>query len=172
MILVHPFWGVFSGVLSGIISGVVIYIVYGLIMQRIQKCKAIKHLKFEINFNIEHIDSLLKELQRFRNKVNADDVKNYVGYFWVSKIINTQLAQMFFDRTIYNYLKRHDDISKLQIFSRYFTIESERVVNDRVIHYKDHYEPTMKQQVSKEMEVYEKILDDSKTDLQSIYEKL
>ena len=172
MILVHPFWGAFFGVFNGIIAGVAIYIIYGLIMQCIQKHKAIKHLKFEIDFNINHIDSLSKELQRFRNKVNADDVKNYVGYFWISKIIMTQLAQMFYDRTIYNYLKRHDDISKLQIFSRYFTIEGERVINERVRYYKDHYKPTMKKQVSNEMEDYEKILYDSKTNLQSIYKKL
>ena len=171
MIFNHPFWGAFFGVFAGIISGVAIYYIVGWINSCIYRGKAKKNLKFEIDYNIKHIDSLSKELQRFRNKANADDIKSYVGHFFVSKVIMTQLAQMFFDRTIYKCVE-HEDIAKLQIFSRYFSTDSERIVNDLVNYYKQNYVPGMKAQVTEEIDYFEKILDDSKTDLQAIHKKL
>jgi len=171
MIFNHPFWGAFFGVFAGIISGVAIYYIVGWINSYILRGKAIKNLKFEIDYNIKHIDSLLKELQKFRNKANADDVKSYIGHFFVSKVIMTQLAQMFFDRSIYKCIE-HEDIAKLQIFSRYFTADGERIVNDLINYYKQNYVPDMKKQVIKDIDDFEKLLDDSKTDLQSIYKKL
>lgn len=170
MIFIHPFWGAFFGVFSGIIAGVAIYLIIGQINRCILKRNAIANLKFEIEYNIKHIDFLLKELQKFRNKVNADSIESYYGTFPLSKIIMTQVAQMFLDRSIYKYLK-HEDIGKLQTFSKYFTIEGERTISEFIKYYKANYKPEMKKQISKDIEDFEKILEVSKVDLQSIQEK-
>ena len=166
------FCNVFFGVFSGIIAGVFIHLgVDAYRNWRIQR-KTIKNLKFEIDFNIEKIDLLLEELQKYRNKVNADSLSSYFGYFVMTQVITTTLIQMFFDRSIYKYLD-YEHIGKLQIFYKFFTLEIERLINNQITWNKEHIsEPGIKQQVTQQIDVWEAGFKNNKKDLKMIKDKL
>ena len=125
------FWSVFFGVFAGIIAGVFINLAIIAVRSCSYQKKAIKNLKFEIDFNIKKIDSFLVELLKYRNKVNGDSLYNYFGYYSLTKVIMTTLVQMFQDRSIYKYLD-YKEIGKLQTFHSYFSLGMEKYINDQV----------------------------------------
>lgn len=132
----------------------------------------ISNFKFEVDFNIEKIDSFLKELEKYRNKVNGDSLSNYFGYFPLSKIIAITIGQMFFTDSIYKYLD-HENIGKLQNFLTDFSLNSEQYMNNQINSNRTNIinNPTVKQLAISDIEFWEDKFNDSKTDLQTIKDK-
>jgi len=165
------FWNVFFAVLSGIVAGVIINLVVIAIMNCRFRNRAVANLKFEIDFNIESIDSLLEELKRYRDKIVADSIQIYVGYFMISQVLTTTLVKMFDDRSIYKYMGPNH-IAKLQSFYKLFSIEMERRTNDQVTWAKEHInEEGVKQTVIGQIDVWEKAFKNTKADLQTVKER-
>lgn len=166
------FWNVFFAVLAGIISGVGINLGIDVIRACIAQRKTIKNLKFEIDFNIGKIDSFIKELGKFRDKVNSDSITEYIGYITLTIVITTTIIQMFLDRSIYKYLD-DKEIGKLQNFSRSFTFNAEKLLNDQIRWGIEHYDdPKIKQKANRTIEFWTYLFEDRKKDLQAVKDKL
>lgn len=162
------FWGAFFGVTFGVVAGVFINLIIGWIQNKKSQSNMIRNIKFEIDFNIKKIESFLKELGRYRNKVNGDSLQIYFGYFNLSKVITTTMVQMFFRGTIYNYLG-YEEIGKLQNFTSYFSLGMENVINNQINYNKTHAnEPGIKQMAIADIEFWEKKFKESIADLKSI----
>jgi len=165
------FWNVFLAVLSGIVAGVIINLVLVAIMNFRFQNRAIANLKFEIDFNIGSIDSLLEEIKKYRDKIFADSIQTYVGYFMISQVLTTTLLKMFDDRSIYKYMNPNH-IAKLQSFYKLFSIEMERRANDQVTWAKEHIkESYAKQHVLGQITVWENAFKNTKADLQAVKER-
>ena len=168
------FFGAFTGVLFGIIAGVGIHLIVGAIKERRIREKVKENLKFEIDFNIKRIDYFLKELVKYRNKVNGDSLNNYFGYFHLSRVITTTMSQMFLYGTIYQYLD-HDDIGKLQNFASYFSLASENSMNNQINWNKQNFfrangtvDVNIKQYATANIDLWEAIFKQSKKHLKAI----
>lgn len=166
------FWNVFFGVFAGIISGVLINLFIDFVKDRVIKKRIKKNLKFEIDFNLKKIDSFLEELNEYRNKVNADCLNNYFGYFNLSKIISITMFQMFNNGLVYKYLN-HEDIAVLQNFLSDFSFGTENYMNNQIKWNKDnHSNPDIKQIASEDISFWEKKFKENKKMIGLIKEKL
>lgn len=166
------FWGAFFGVFLGIISGVIINLCITWFISWKYRKKTIENLKFEIDFNIEEINKMLEESIRYRNKLNADDLVNYFGYFTLSQVIGTTISQIFQDRSIYKILD-YEDIGNLQIFYKFFQPNMEKTMNDQITYNKLHFQnPGAKQQIAAQIDILEAAFNRSKSNLESIKAKL
>jgi len=166
------FWNVFFGVFAGIIAGVGIHLGIDLVRNLITRKKTRENLKFEIDFNVKKLDLFLGELRTFNDKVNADSIQDYLGYIGLSKRITTTIIQMFFDRSIYKVLK-YEEIGKLQSFTSFYNIDTERLLNDQIRWGKEHADdPQIKQKAHKTIEFWKFIFEGSKKDLQEVKAKL
>jgi len=168
------FWGLFFGVLAGILAGIGINIGIDFVRKCIVKKKIIKNLKFEIDFNIEKINSFLEELDKYRDKVTGDSLSSYFGYFNLSKVILTTLVQMFFTGEIYNNLDNNEDIRKLQNFSSDFSSGTEQYMNNQINWNRTNIQtnPSVKQFAMGGIEYWRSKFNENKKNLQSIKAKL
>jgi len=171
------FWSVFFSVLAGIVAGVFINLGLRFVENKLAEKKDIKNLIFEIGFNIKRIDSLVEELQKYRDALNANNLKNYFGYFPLSKVIVSTLNQMVFKGSIYKHLG-HEEISWLQNFFVDFSPGTEGFINSQVGHNKEKFHtilgtnPDVKAKVDSEINWWKEKLIKYKTDLGSIKNKL
>lgn len=122
---------VFFGVAAGFVVGVAVNIIVNWIINIFRERKIIKYFKYEININIEKINSFKTELQKYKEKVLADSITTYYGWFNLNEVILTTINQIFNSGLIYkkfNYV----DIEELQKFKKDFSINSEKYINDQV----------------------------------------
>jgi hypothetical protein len=171
------FWSVFFSVLAGIVAGVFINLGVRFVDNKLAEKKDIKNLVFEIAFNIRRIDSLIEELQKYRDALNADNLKNYFGYFSLSKVIVSTLNQMVFKGSIYKHLG-HEEISWLQNFVVEFSPGTESFINSQVGNNKEKFHtilginPDVKAKVDSEIKWWKEKFVKTKTELGVIKNKL
>ena len=125
------FCEVFLGVAAGLVVGLIVHLIVTWVINWIRENRLISYFKHEIDINIEKINSFKRELELYKEKVLADSINTYFGWFYLSEIILTNVNQFFLTGTIY---KKFDceDIEALQKFLKDFSSNSERFINDQV----------------------------------------
>jgi ABC-type lipoprotein release transport system permease subunit len=125
------FWEVFLGVAAGLAVGVIVNIIVNWLINIFKERKIINYFKYEIDINIEKINSFKTELQKYKEKVLSDSINTYFGWFYLSEIILTTINQIFYSGLIYRKFN-YEDIEELQKFKKDFSISSEKYINDQV----------------------------------------
>jgi hypothetical protein len=170
------FWSYFFSVLAGIVAGTGITLFVHWILNRLAVKRDLKNLVYEINFNLGRIDELEKELEKYRNALNAKTLKSYFPNLTMSRVITTTLFKMFVNASIYRFLD-HEDILKLQLFTVNISGPQEATLIAQIVFNKEHFylafeEKNIREKADAEMRGWEKLFADSKKDLVSIKGKL
>lgn len=119
------------GVFLGVVAGVAITLITQWINEKSKESQKVKNLKFEIELNIKKINKWLEEITAYRNAVNGDALKNYFGYFDLSRFVSVTANDMFGSGLLYKYLD-HDTIGKLQVVYSEFSPAWEDILNKQV----------------------------------------
>ena len=118
------------GVFLGVVAGALVQFGLQWINGKIQEKQSVRNLKFELEFNIKKCAELIGEVRKLRDKVNANAVGQYFGYFKTSGILVVIVDDMLRKGLLYKYLT-HDDIWKLQIHYVRFS-STEQWYNEQV----------------------------------------
>lgn len=111
----EPWWYYFLeglGIAVGLISSIVVWMGYHLWVRSRGEKMMLKNVVVEFRMNIKQIDTLLEELMKCRTAVGAQTLREYVGYFDLSRCIWVTTNQMFSSGLIYKHFKE-DNIDKL-----------------------------------------------------------
>ncbi|MBU1202709.1 hypothetical protein KKH39_01560 [Patescibacteria group bacterium] len=127
----ETFWNMFLGVLAGVIAGSIINILLDVIKNKVSEKNRKKNFRFEIDYNITHVEKILEEFKVYRNHVNGDILFRYFGYYQLSKILNYSIDSMLQDGSVYKFLK-HENITKLKNFFSDFSLTAENYLNNQV----------------------------------------
>ena len=117
----------------------------------------------------------MEEITTYRNAVNGDALKNYFGYFDLSRFVSVTANDMFLAGLLYKYLD-HDAIGKLQVIYSEFSPAWEEMLNKQVIQNKmkanDLSEwPRMKSDVVSDVNFWEKKFKEHKLTLEETLKK-
>ena len=160
------------GVFLGVVAGVAVNLIVQYMILKKTELQFKQNLKFEITLNISKIDKWLKEIERYRNSVNADALDNYYGYFDLSRFITNTANEMFRSGLLYKYLN-HKAIEQLQVISSEFSFFGENFFNNQINQYK-HQATTqedwwnIKKEVIQNIDFWEKKFENHKEALKNI----
>lgn len=118
-------------ILIGIVVGILIEIGVEYVKTLLQSKKNIKNLKFEINMNIKKINGFLDIAMDFRNKINADCLQTFYGYFHLSNTIFVTANSLFYTGELYNILP-DVLIGKLQDNASFLSLQTETWLNAQI----------------------------------------
>lgn len=125
------FCEVFFGVAAGLIVGLAVNLIVNWYINKRRENRIIEYFKYEIDINIEKITSFKEELESYKEKVLADSINTYFGWFYLSEIILNNVNQFFYTGLIYDKFKS-EDIEALQKFQKDFSSNSEGFINNQV----------------------------------------
>lgn len=160
-VFMSSFLGTFLGILAGTIA-------VNVFLKWRQEKENLKTLKFELQVNAKKIDGLLDELTRCRNAANGDNMADYSGHFYLSRILTATANAMYNSGLLSKYLAS-EDIEKLQECFFIFSPDGEIFMNKQINSHKSEFN---KKKAVKDIDSWELTFKKSKEDLHNILKKL
>lgn len=155
------------GVFLGVVAGACVQYMLQWLNGKFQEKQELRNFKFELQFNINKVDGLLKEMVTLRNSVNANALEGYFGYLKTTGCLIAVADEMLRKGLLYKHLS-HDDIWKLQ--EHYQRLSgNEAWYNSEITKMKEQYNP--KERVDM-VNFIEGQFQDAKVDLEGIRDRL
>ncbi|MBU4495528.1 MAG: hypothetical protein KJ874_09535 [Acidobacteria bacterium] len=119
------------GVFLGVVAGVCITFAAEYVRNKRTRKQELANLRFELDINIAKIDAWLKEVTKWRNAINADNLLQYFGHFNLSSAISATTNSLFIAGKLYNALT-NDHIAKLQEVFKDLSVFGEQYLNNQI----------------------------------------
>lgn len=170
------FWPAFWGILSGIIVGAIIDFLANFLIDHSKECKEKKNrkknFKFELDYNVAHVDKVLKEMTKYRNAANGDKLYSFYWLVPLSRVLSYTVNSMFQDGSIYDLLE-NEDIARLYEFFSDFSIGTENYLRDQLRWNKGNWEQRgVKQKTIADIDFWEGKFSAHKKSLKGIKSKV
>jgi len=124
-------FGIVVGVIAGTVAGTGVMLLAQFVSTRRQETQKVAALAFEIEFNVQKVDSWLDLLVDFRNAVSTNNPAIFVGYFDLTQLLFAAANDMLASGLLYRYLS-HDHIRRFKLLSSRVTIYYENQINQDV----------------------------------------
>jgi hypothetical protein len=152
----------------GIVAGAMVQYFLGWVNVRLNYKKSLRNLKFELQFNISQIIEFQATATTMRNKINAEVLNQFFGYFPYSNLIWVTGTNMLSWGTLYDALN-HEEIKKLVKISKVFSQAGENWPNERIVNLQKSQD---KAAAVSFVDYLDKQFSDSKKDLEGIINKI
>ena len=170
----EPWWYYFLeglGIAVGLISSIVVWMGYHLWVRSRGEKMMLKNVVVEFRMNIKQIDTLLEELTKCRTAVGAQTLREYVGYFDLSRCNWVTTSQMFSSGLIYKHFKE-DDIDKLLGMFAALRLSYSDYMNTRVTESKRPIDPRVQAKIIVDVDYWETKFKGHKKELAGMIESL
>lgn len=161
-------FGIVLGVVAGVVAGTIVAMAVQWVNQKRVERQAVQNLEFGLSLNIDEIDEWLDELAKYRNAVNANALQAYFGYFDLSRFVYVTANQLFISGLLYKYLGR-DDIGKLQVITREFSVYGENYLNNQIAQNRANF---VQAKAAQDVDFWERKFKEHRAALQGILSKL
>lgn len=155
------------GTTFGTILGIVVSLVVYQVIQWRKKREKIVVLRRELALNLKKIEGLLQQLIRYRSKVASKDY--FSEYLDLSRFLWRTAQNMLYSGLLFEYLKEDEDINNLQIMFFQLSVGMSEFVNTRVIQSSRDRDSI---EAGRQLDFYEQQLNNWKTNLRKIIDKL
>jgi hypothetical protein len=114
-----------------VLAGTAVTLLTAYVVQKLNENNQTKNLKFELDFNIQKLESWIAEIVRYRNAVNGDALNTYFGHFDLSRVVAVTTYNLLQSGHLYKLMHR-DDFSKLLVIFQELSPAGEQYLNNQI----------------------------------------